>query len=347
MNDLGRDEDGHHYEPGCRQPERKARDVAQGPRDGFHCVLHLHPRKQGTMAGIRHGLQDQISRSPDTGNQILQLVGGDVLFIDAVHRRHERLLVDLGDDLDAGRTDLFLGCLFAGHPHFAHDRDGVLGSLANGSLILGRQLVPGCLGHHQHFRHDQVLVQRIVAGDLVVARGFKRRPVVFRTVDDAGLDRRIDLAIGHRRGVGAKRSHHVDEDVGLHDADLHALEVLDRPDRLDLVVEAARAAVIEGEADIAMRLERQDVVADRAVHDPVHVVNALEDVGQRDDLGFLDQVVERAHRDAVQIDHAELGLLDRVLFLPSWAEWNTSTQMRPLVRSSRSLPMCLTASTVG
>ena len=111
------------------------------------------------------------------------------------------------------------------------------------------------------------------------------RPVVLGAVDDAGLDAGIDLAIGHRRGVGAERRDHVDEDVGLDDAELHALQVVDRVDRLLRVVEGARAAVVEGERRRrrAARRPRSDLVADRAVHHLAHVLVRAEDVGQRRD----------------------------------------------------------------
>ena len=142
------------------------------------------------------------------------------------------------------------------------------------------------------------------------------RPVVLGAVDDAGLDRRIDLAVRHRRGIGAERVHHVDEDVGLDDAELHALEIRRRVDRLLGIVEGARAGIVEGERHQAVRLERlQDLVADRAVHRLVHVIDRAEDEGQGRDGGFGNEIVERPHIDAVQIDHAEPGLLDRVLLL--------------------------------
>jgi hypothetical protein len=73
---LGGDEDGHQNEPGSRQPQSKARDVAQGPRDGFHCILHLQPPEagKGPWRAIRHGLQGNgsVGRA-DAGNQSFSL----------------------------------------------------------------------------------------------------------------------------------------------------------------------------------------------------------------------------------------------------------------------------------
>ncbi len=223
-------------------------------------------------------------------------------------------LVDVGDDLVACGADLVLGDLLLGEPELAHDRHAVLGGLADERLVVSRQLFPGLLRHHQHFRDDQVLVEGVVLGDLVVARGVVGRPVVLGAVDDAGLDGRIDLAIGHRHGIGAERLHHRHEDVGLHDAELQAGEVGHRVDRTLGIVEGARAAVIEGQADEVVRREGvEDLLADRAVHDVMHVLDRAEDVGQRRDLGLGDDVVERPEADAVHVDDAELRLLDGVL----------------------------------
>ena len=57
---------------------------------------------------------------------------------------------------------------------------------------------------------------------------------------------------------------------------------------------------------------REILEADLAVEHGVHVVDRAEDVGQREDCGFRDDVVERTEADAVHIDHAELRLLDGV-----------------------------------
>ena len=59
----------------------------------------------------------------------------------------------------------------------------------------------------------------------------------------------------------------------------------------------------------------QDRVADRAVHHGAHMGDRAEDEGQGRHVGRRDQVVERRHVDAVQVDHAEAGLLDRVLLV--------------------------------
>src|SRR3546814_7034854 len=65
-------------------------------------------------------------------------------------------------------------------------------------------------------------------------------------------------------------------------------------DRPHPVVEAARAAVIEAQADEAVRLEgRQDVVADLAVHRRAHVLGGAEHEGQRRHRGFRHDAVER------------------------------------------------------
>jgi hypothetical protein len=92
----------------------------------------------------------------------------------------------------------------------------------------------------------------------------------------------------------------------------------------------------------------EDLVADRAVHHAVHVVGAAEDEGQRDDLGLLDEVVERPHRDAVEVDHAELRLLDRVLLLAELGRGEDLDAEPPAgALLEISSPMCSTAATVG
>ena len=210
-------------------------------------------------------------------------------------------------DLGARRVDLRI-------PQF----ELLLGTLACGLLedflILRRQLVPRRLRHDEDFRHDQVLVEGEVLRDLEVPSRVVAREVVLRAVDDTGLDAGIDFAIGHRRGGGAEGGDHVDEDVGLHDADLHAGKILDRVHRLLRVVEGAGAAVIIGQDDEAVLLEaRGDLVADLAEHDFTHMVGRPEDVGQRRHLGLGYETVEGAHGDAVELDDAGAHLLDGLL----------------------------------
>ena len=131
----------------------------------------------------------------DTGNQILQLVGGDVLFIDAVHCCHERLLVDLVDDFDTRCTHLFLGCLFTRHPHVAHDRDGVLGRLADSGLILGYLLA----------RHGRAMPA--AAGDWERARRL--------TIAEGVVDACAAIVLEGRRPTGQRSQAHVDRQRGV------------------------------------------------------------------------------------------------------------------------------------
>ena len=150
-------------------------------------------------------------------------------------------------------------------------------------------------------------------GRLEVTRRLVRGPVVLGPVDDPGLQAGVDLAVGHRRRVGAERFHHRDEQVRLLHADLHALEVGQPLDRLLRGVDGARATVVEGQPDHALAGHGgQDLVADRAVEHVVHVLDRAEHEGQRDRDGLGHHVVERPGTDAHHVEPADLELLDRV-----------------------------------
>ena len=63
--------------------------------------------------------------------------------------------------------------------------------------------------------------------------------------------------------------------------------------------------------------------------------------GKRRDEGLRDQVVERPHVDAVEVDHAESGLLDRVLLLAELGRMEHLRLKRPPVFFSSSAPEVL------
>ena len=120
-------------------------------------------------------------------------------------------------------------------------------------------------------------------------------------------------------------------------------------DRLGRGVDRARAAVVEGEPDHALRFHgRQDLVADRPVEHGVHVLLGAEQERQRRHDGLGHDVVQRRHVDAHHVEPADLQLLDRVALVAQGAvRVDLDAQLAAALRSASSLPMNLTASTVG
>ena len=150
------------------------------------------------------------------------------------------------DDLDAGGLRLVHRLLLIDVPELALFLLGFLGEFLQQRLVVLGQRVPDLLRHHQHLRHDQVLVDRVELGDLVVVVEHEARRVVLGAVDDAGLQRGEHLVVAERHAVGAHRIRHVDEHRVAHHADLLALEVGQVLDRLLGVVEIARAGIHPG-----------------------------------------------------------------------------------------------------
>ena len=102
--------------------------------------------------------------------------------------------------------------------------------------------------------------------------------------------------------VAAERVHGVDEHRVAHHADLQALEVLDRLDRLLAVVDVAGAGVHPAQADqpggrmVGELL--QHLVADRAVDHLLHVRVVAEHERQVEDVELRDDRAHRADADA-------------------------------------------------
>lgn len=80
-------------------------------------------------------------------------------------------------------------------------------------------------------RPEQVPGQGVIARDLVELVGLNQCCAVFQPVQNAGFHRRIDLAKGHRRGIGAHGVDGLDIGVGRDGADLQALQVIGAGDR--------------------------------------------------------------------------------------------------------------------
>ncbi|MNT42734.1 hypothetical protein D3C72_1791670 [compost metagenome] len=137
-----------------------------------------------------------------------------------------------------------------------------------------------------------MLGHRVELGDFEVVRAFVAGKVVLGRIDQAGLERGVDLAHRHRRGVAAHGFHHGDGQVGLLHADLQALGVGQRLDGLVARVHGARATVVPGQPHEAGALARaQDLIADLAVQHLVQVVLGSEQEGQRGHARGLADVV--------------------------------------------------------
>jgi hypothetical protein len=125
------------------------------------------------------------------------------------------------------------------------------------------------------------------------------------------------LIKSHRDAVAAERVHRVDEDRIAHHADLEALQIVDRPDRLLGVVDVARAGIHPGEADQARRRMVAELlhqlVADLAVDDLLHVSRIAEHERQVEDVELGNERSHRTDADAGHGEGADLRLLDHLL----------------------------------
>ena len=161
-----------------------------------------------------------------------------------------------------------------------------------------------------------MLGQAVVVRDFEMTRGGERRPVVLGAVDGAVAQRLVHLAEFHRRGVAAQGFDHRHGHVGILHPDAHSVQVLRTRNRLLGRIHRPLAGIVEGQADQAVGLHRrQDLLADRAVQHPVVVLAGAEDERQRQHRRLFDDVVQHRQVQAVEVDGAEHGLLQRVAFL--------------------------------
>ncbi len=126
---------------------------------------------------------------------------------------------------DAGGPEIGERLLLLRRPQLTLLDDAERRGLADQLLVDRRQGVPDLLREDEDLRHHQVLVERVVVGHLVVLALVIGRRVVLGAVDDAGLQRGVELVVGDLHAVAAHGVDHVDEHRILHDADLHAGEV--------------------------------------------------------------------------------------------------------------------------
>ncbi len=152
--------------------------------------------------------------------------------------------------------------------------------------------------------------------DGVVVLREQRRRVVLCTVHHARLQRRVELVETHRNAVSAHRVHGFDEQRIPHHADLHALQIRRRGDRL-LRIDVARAGVHPAQRDQARARPvghaLEQILADRSVDHFAHVRLVAEDERQVEHVHLVDHRAHRADRDARDLQRAHLGLFDHFL----------------------------------
>ena len=110
------------------------------------------------------------------------------------------------------------------------------------------QRIPTRGRHDQHVRHDLMLGFGVELADFPMTPVGQRSNVVLGSVNNTGLQRRIDFAPRHRGRRRTNRLDHLDRRRALLHADLHPFQVIRRVDRL-LGVEAAGARIVVGKAD--------------------------------------------------------------------------------------------------
>jgi len=148
----------------------------------------------------------------------------------------------------------------------------------------------------------------------------ERRPVVLSPVDQPGGKAGEDLAIGHLDGFRAERPDHLRHQLRLLHTDAQALEVGERANRPDAVVDRSRAGIIEGETDESVGLEAvEDFISDRAVKHLLQMLDGPEQKRHRQHIRRRDESSDQRHVGAVEIDGADARLLDGFLFFAELA----------------------------
>ena len=109
--------------------------------------------------------------------------------------------------------------------HLAHHLRRLVRRLLQRGLLRRRKLLPLGEREHEERRIHQVLGERHAARHLVHLERDGGRRGVLVAVEHAALQRGVDLAEVHRRGVRAHRVDRRDEHLGRDGADLEALEV--------------------------------------------------------------------------------------------------------------------------
>src|SRR5829696_949419 len=178
-------------------------------------------------------------RLEDEGHRLLDTEALRLLADEPRDRLHEGRLVGV-DDLGEVALELLEVLELRNLPGAAHIGLRPLPGLLERLLVLVVELVPQFHGDEQQVRDAHVLVERVELRDLVKLLGDDRGVVVLGAVDDAGLERRIELGPGHGHAGRAHRLHGLHHHRRGHHADFLALEVVRRAHWL-LGEEVARA----------------------------------------------------------------------------------------------------------
>src|SRR6516162_2563403 len=179
----------------------------------------------------------------------------------------------------------------------------------------------------------------------------KARRLVLGAVDHSGLQRAEHLVVAHRDAIGAERVRHVDEHRIADDANLQALQIGDRFDRMLGVVEAARAGIHPAQSDeagffVRVTLSRSSVPMAPSITFCICAVlrnkNGRLNTLRSSITGPMAPTLTRA------ICKAPTCACSMASFSPpSCIEPNICTVSRPLVACLSFLPKLSTAATVG
>ena len=186
-----------------------------------------------------------------------------------------------------------------------------MGSLQKNLLILRADGLPDLFAHDQYIGDHGVLIDRVDLADLAVLAGGQGRFVVLGAVDDAGLQRGVDIAVGHGDRDAAEVAHHIGLALHILHADLQALQVCRGADGLILRVEGTCAGGVVGQRDKAVVAGREEEVLHLlGVHDVVEVGGVIEDIGQAEGIERFVVGGQAGGRDFRHGDNTRLQLLE-------------------------------------
>jgi len=160
-------------------------------------------------------------------------------------------------------------------------------------------------------------VQREVLCHLAVRNFLVLDHGVFGTVNDAGLQAGIDIAIRHCGRNCAQRLDHADHQARLLHANVHALHICRGVDLVLGVVEIAGAAIVPGQTvktGFLHLIAAQDVHAQRLSDLPEMLV-VLVDVRHAQRIQIIHELAHGADVDARKLQTAILALLDGRLLI--------------------------------
>src|SRR5215471_10650874 len=162
----------------------------------------------GRTAGVLTALQKERAGRPRSQANSLRLNAfddvGKARAVFVPYRLYgvlERLFIGDVEYLDAGGGGLAHRFLLVGSPQNAFFALCLPRKLADEILVVFRERVPGSSREHDDLRHNQVLGESVVFGDLVMVVEHEARRVVLGAVDNAGLQRAEHLIVAHGDAV--------------------------------------------------------------------------------------------------------------------------------------------------